>query len=154
MDLSYSATNSSARYQRRRVRILSTDVEKRTSQARDQQGGKLIVDLRATVGPVVVYPSQGEEWYVVNISDRWVLERRTDYQNAAYTVESKPGDWVIFNPTGKIRIQDKDGPVGSGGTAIFSDIIDRKIRVGTTVKVVEVIDAETGDLLGYIPILK
>lgn len=153
-DLTFSSTQNHQRFQRRRVRILSTNIEKKQSLARDQQGGSIVIDLSATVGPILIYPTHGEEWFVINIADNWVLDRLTDFQNAAYTIESSPGDWVINNPRGKIRILDKDGPVGSSGTATFSRVLNRKIRVGTTIKVVEVIESETGKLLGYLPILK
>lgn len=138
---------------RRRVLITETDVSKMISLGQDSQHGTIVIDLSLASGPMVIYPAKGEEWYVVKIQDSWALERRTSLQNTGMKTSANPGDWVLQNPNGRIMLIDKDGPLGSSGSVRFGTVLDRQVVIGSTSHVVEVLDATTGVILGYAPLL-
>jgi hypothetical protein len=96
------------------VRIIDVNVEKNFARAVMSQGGEISIDLTVTTGPVLIYPARNEWWFVTRVNSIYVLDRRSSEQQPGLQISAEQGDQVWYNPSGRIRIVDSAGAIGSG----------------------------------------
>ncbi len=131
---------------RRRVVILYTFPDRQLCTARDMQYGTIQVDLSTTIGPVVVWPVPGEQWYVTKISEKWVLDRRTAHQHTALVESQTVGDAVWHNLDGDLIVVDRYGRLGGAGNLRLGAPVTRTASAaGQMIPV-----SRNGSVIGYI----
>jgi len=80
---------------RAHVTITSVDTVKLTAVGLDTRNmGPVSIDLSVHNSQTVIYPREGEEWFLTKINDIWVLDKKGGFGNEGLLREARPGDQV------------------------------------------------------------
>jgi len=80
---------------RAHVTIISVDTVKLTAVGLDTKNmGPVSIDLSIMNSQTVIYPREGEEWFLTKINDIWVLDKKGGFGNEGLLREAAPGDHV------------------------------------------------------------
>lgn len=62
-------------------------------------GGNIVINLSIFHGPILAWPSPGEQWYAKLLKGQWVLAERSYISAQAYLTTAEPGDqvWDVQN---------------------------------------------------------
>ena len=78
-----------------RVNIISVDTVNLTAVGIEPtNNGPITIDLRISNSQTVIYPREGEEWFLTKINDIWVLDKKGGFGNEGLLREASPGDMV------------------------------------------------------------
>jgi hypothetical protein len=77
------------------VTIITVDTVKLTAVGLDTRNmGPVTIDLSVHNSQTVIYPREGEEWFLTKINDIWVLDKKGGFGNEGLLREALPGDLV------------------------------------------------------------
>lgn len=116
---------------RRLVIIGNVDIPNLNASAVDFNGGGILnIDLSVYNPPFIIYPKQGEHWYVELVQQRWILSKKDKVASPGYLDQSVvPGDqvWnsqgnVIGNFSGNFSISDNNGILTTFKNPVWTNI--------------------------------